>query len=81
MAKLKAVVIRWRDSFVSSRWQDYDGGLHIHEITSIGWLLEDTKDKLVIALSHDEHPHANEWADILVVPREAIVSKKVVKYE
>ncbi len=77
MAKPKAVHVRWRDAGGSSAWQAYDGSA-IMVIESIGWLIEDTKDKLVFASSYDDQPN-RKWADVTTVPRECVVSKKVVK--
>ncbi len=78
MAKPKAVYVRWRDSCSHTKWQSYDG-LKVMVIESTGWLVEDTKDSLVIAQSYDDQKE-RQWADIMVIPRECVVSKKVVKY-
>ena len=77
MAKPKAVYVRWRDAGGSSAWQVYEG-LNVMPVESIGWVIEDTKDKLVIASSYDNREN-RQWADITVIPRECVVSKKVVK--
>ena len=77
MAKPKAVRVVWRDSALYRGWQSYDGCTPTL-IESIGWLVEDTKDKLVIATSYDDNEDRG-WAGLMVIPRECVVSKKVVK--
>lgn len=77
-AKPTAVHVRWRDSATHTKWQSYEGR-DVMVIESVGWLLEETKDKVVIASSYDDQGE-RQWADIMVIPRECVVSKKVVKY-
>jgi len=66
----------WTDAYFIHGWDvpedlDFDDAV----IHSVGFLLEDSKKRIVIAMSKDEE----EAADYLVIPRVWVKSTKVLK--
>ncbi len=76
--KPKAVFVRWRDSAHYRGWQNATGVSPMH-CASIGWLIEETKGHIAIALSRSEDEDGLPWGEVEVIPRECIISTKVVK--
>ncbi len=78
MAKLKIVHVTWRDSTGVDGWANWDETQFVHIIESVGLLVHENKDHLAIALSHNGNPDATRWNQLLIIPAEVIVKKRVV---
>lgn len=62
----KIVVIEWLDITFFGNWNDRDEPVAAQAVT-VGWLLEDTDQQLVIASSYEYQDET--WADIHVFPK------------
>ena len=65
---MKQAIITWRDSMLyneQTELQEYP----IEVIISIGWLIIEDKDRVVIA----RDKIGNEWRGVVAIPRENIV--------
>ena len=72
---MKVVYIEWLDSYGISGWHDYDC-LDVPACKSIGYLLEENKDKVVICQSYSE---AGQKYSILAIPKCSIKKRKTIK--
>ncbi len=76
----KVVRVRWRDSAQHLGWVDpAEEELKVHPIESIGFLVEETDDHIVIASSHNMAEGTIPWCQVVVIPAEAVVEKKVLR--
>lgn len=70
MKKHHAYVVKWRDSSSLRGWTDMDHKQHsVSLITSVGWLVRETKTELTIATCISDH---GSTRDAVTIPREAI---------
>ena len=79
MKKIHAYTINWRDSAGLRGWRQMDPReFGVSDITSIGWLIHETKKEITITTSISEHGSA---MDALTIPREAITRmRKIPNY-
>lgn len=65
----KKVMVKWEDSAATSGWYDLDrkpyGAVMCY---SAGWLIEDTKKHVVLALNWNE----GQCGDYMTIPRSAV---------
>ncbi len=66
------VLVHWVDSASHPYWQDGNTEYSLLECYSVGFLIEESVDKLVIAQSAALDPDAKPWADVIVIPRVAV---------
>ncbi len=71
--KVKPVVVRWVDSTGISGWSKYTASKM--ECTTVGHLVEKTKDRVVIALNRSQYNDG----DYMEIPNVAIKSIKKLK--
>lgn len=82
MPKYPLVRVEWRDSYgVGASWQEIDDFLEAPSLScfSVGWLVLETKECLVIVphLSEQGHAHAKEQGcGDMTIPKEAVVKIK-----
>ncbi len=74
---LKLVHVTWEDSARSSSWETFEElrGEHVIECRSVGWVIEDHDDHLVLGPHVGASPQ--QACGTMVIPKRAIV--KVVK--
>ncbi len=76
----KVVRVLWRDSAQHLGWVDpAEEEFKVHPIESIGFLVEENDDCIVIAASHNMTDGAVPWCQVVVIPAEAVVEKKVLR--
>lgn len=74
--KLRMVRVRWVDSAATSKpWMADGETLAADKCVSIGYLVEKTKKKLLLAQSRS----SCEWGNPLAIPRVAVTSIRRVK--
>ena len=67
---MKLVLVEWRDSAVQYGWQHadhFDG--EIEKCQSVGFLLKETPDSVVLLLSRS---NTGNWAEGITIPKLAI---------
>lgn len=69
----KLVRIKWHDCVQYSGWHSLDEVKKVEKwiIESVGWLVDERKKEIVIAMSHCE----NKAADLLVIPKKMILER------
>lgn len=68
---MKTVIVKWRDSNIfNEQWGEDEEEFEVSEITSIGFLIKDEKDRIVIA----REKVGEDWRGIIAIPRENIIS-------
>lgn len=78
MKKHYAYVVKWRDSCSNRGWNRMNAGDDdVATITSVGWVVRETKTALTISTSISDHGSA---IDPLTIPREAITRKTRLKH-
>ncbi len=76
----KMLRVVWRDSVGDSGWHDADDTFSVDVIESIGFLVSEDKDRLVLATSRLTIRHDGPlWSGMVTIPAEAVVSKKVLR--
>jgi hypothetical protein len=76
----KIVHVCWRDSAQHLGWVDpVEEELKVHPIESIGFLVEETDDHIIIASGHNMAEGAVPWCQVVVIPIGAVVEKKVLR--
>ena len=75
---MKAYRIRWRDAKTSHGWREKDDiNLEPFVCETLGFLVQQDKRNITVAASYCK---ANEtYAEIVTIPVECIISKKVVR--
>ncbi len=76
----KMMLVEWRDSSSRGQWDsvdEYKRGSHLGPIQSVGFVLESTKDRLILIQSQSSHT----WhiCDSITIPAEAIVRKRILR--
>lgn len=76
---MKAVYLEWRDSTQHARWHPPDGFKNEKGVTvkSIGYIVEENKD--VVVLAGNISGETNEVSSITVIPKSAIVKRRIVR--
>lgn len=76
---MKKVYLRWLDSEASNEWTDIDDISDELELTeSVGWLIKETEQFYLVALSYDEG--TNSINNYKKIPRCAVVGRlKILK--
>jgi hypothetical protein len=74
----KMVLIEWKDAESADSWTpaneiDHDYAL----IKSVGWLINENKKTVTLALNHDTKNEA--YSCILKIPKGMIKSRKIIK--
>ena len=69
---LLKVIVEWRDSNQYSGWMEKSHPFALALITSVGWLLADEEQRIVIAHSYDKE--GDTALGICVIPKENIIS-------
>lgn len=73
MKKHHAYIVTWRDSATLRGWMEMDSKHHgVTTITSVGWLVRETKTELTIATCISENGNTR---DAVTIPREAITKR------
>lgn len=70
--------VYWIDSSSRSGWNDRptkDWTMHDLECHSVGWVIQETKELLVIAQSYSNDQHG----DIMAIPKSQIKKRKIIK--
>jgi hypothetical protein len=69
------VRVHWEDAIVFHGWEHYDPYLHRpRQITTVGYLVEDSNSGLVIAASYDAAQGENgHWCQLTVIPRASVI--------
>lgn len=82
MSDYPFVRVEWVDSTATADWMAPDAvdkALRCATITTIGWLMLDAPDRIIIASSHDD-----TWelvGELIAIPRPAIVASSRVVAE
>ena len=77
MRTLPMVCVAWQDSCAEANWlSDADATMHVAEIHSVGWLLEDTDDQVTLAQSIDWEGKTGER---LTMPKCVVTSITVLR--
>lgn len=74
--KRKAVRVSWRDSRMYVTQTDGDQIEGVCTIHSVGILMEEHTDRVIISRDHLD---GDQWRGVLVIPRENIVKMKVLR--
>lgn len=76
--KRHAYIVQWEDSCTLGGWQRQDGNHCVSRITTIGWLVRESKKEMTLttSMSHD----SGSVMDALTIPRCAIVKSKKLKH-
>jgi hypothetical protein len=73
-----AYLVKWRDSCSVRGWNSMaSAGDEVTTITSVGWIVRETKTELTITTSISDHGSA---MDPLTIPREAITKKTRLRH-
>ena len=75
---MRIVEVQWLDSFVLSGWHCSEAEVDISKCQTIGYVLRDEKDSLVLAQSLSD---AGNIADIIAIPKVSIIDIKEIKEE
>lgn len=76
----KILMITWIDSCSSNGWQQpAEAKARISECQSVGFLVEETKDAIALALSRTTQEGFAPYADIVSIPKVAIKRKRVIR--
>jgi len=71
----RLVMVQWSDSTITaSRWVAEDETLKITSCTSVGWIVDKTKNRIVIAGHRIDETGAH--AGLIAIPRVAITSMR-----
>ena len=76
---LVPVYVIWHDAVSEDDWQDLDSAkeLHSHQIHSLGFLIEEDKNRIVIALSLDKEN--DSASQTLVIPKTWMLGMKKLR--
>ena len=76
----KMLRVTWRDSVGDSGWHDADDTFSVDVIESVGFLVDENSDRLVLATSRlTTRINGPLWSGMVTIPAEAVVSKKVLQ--
>ena len=75
----KMLWVRWRDSSCYHRWRSAEGCSTL-AVETLGWLIEDTKEHLMVAMDRAMDEDAEPWAEIEVIPKGMVIEKRVLKH-
>lgn len=74
------VYVRWADSYERHGWHEEGGARAPFIIQTVGMLVEETADALVVAHSwahHDyDHPRTNDFTSPMTIPKIAILASR-----
>ena len=77
MRSLPMVCVAWQDSCSEAEWlHDAEATMHVAEIHSVGWLLEDTDDQVTLAQSVDWEGKTGER---LTMPKSVVTNITVLR--
>jgi len=68
MKEVKRVEVQWVDSISSGSWHDYDKEDVDMSCTSVGMLIENSKDRMVLALNQS----AYGFGHYITIPKTAV---------
>ena len=71
------VEVEWIDSAVSHGWTNDYGS--ISRITSVGYVVEDNENQIVITESVDHEPRQAKYGCTMAIPRSAIQKVRVLR--
>lgn len=74
--KHHAYVIKWKDSSTHRGWREIGGDHIASDITSVGWLVNQTPKTVTITTSIS---HCGNVVDPLTIPREAVTKMTKLK--
>jgi hypothetical protein len=67
--KYHAYVVKWRDSSTLRGWSSMEGDHSVAVITSVGWMVKETKTALTLTTGISEHGNV---CDAITIPRETV---------
>lgn len=79
---MKRLEVEWRDSYQTHGWEQIEktktetAEPNYLNCTSVGYLIDDSNDRLTLAMSLGQHANA---ADFLTIPREAILNMRPLR--
>lgn len=74
----KIIKVWWEDSNSTAGWQDVaDCKVNIAYCETVGFLVEETKDAICMALSRCTTPRNNPYAHLITIPKCCIKRTKV----
>ena len=77
--KLKTIYVRWHDSTSWTRWRALPlDDTELCVIETVGILIEEHKDRVVIAHSVSDADHCD---GVLAIPKSAILHRRFIKVE
>ena len=80
MKQVKPIYVEWVDSAGTSGWSNKEE-LHTHALKcrSVGWLIEENDECLIICLNHAIPPVNREYGEVVTIPKVAVTKKKFLK--
>jgi hypothetical protein len=76
MKKHHAYVVKWRDSSTLRGWQHIEGDHSVAIITSVGWMVKETKTAVTLTTGISE---GGSVCDAITIPREAVTKMTRLK--
>lgn len=78
--KHKLVIVEWFDAHSIDGWEPLEGEKKNVKCTSVGWLISDTKDNIVIVPNiADKGENKFDGCGKMIIPKVSIVSKRNLK--
>ena len=75
----KIVSVYWIDSASHPYWQDEEEVFSALNCHTVGFLIKENDEILVIAQSYAIDKSAKPWADVIVIPKVSVKSQEVLK--
>lgn len=75
----------WTDAVVAQGWENQEEAHTIHPVRSVGWLIKETRQELVLAADVSVDGLENEDSDVetnrrIAIPKSWIISRKKTRF-
>lgn len=72
------LLVEWVDIVTDVGWEDKSKTLNTHHCVSVGWVLSEDKNTLVLYSTYGTGPDATETNNRIAIPKATITSRKVL---
>lgn len=76
---MKPVMVKWQDAVSSDAWEETEEAkeLEPHAITTIGWLVDENKQRIIVGLNWDQDRGA--VSQTIAIPKSWILEQRILR--
>lgn len=78
MSKVKIELVNWVDSCSHHGWKDSDPDDYVAFCQSVGFVVRDAPDRVVLALNRSADEVTQPWGDLITIPKTSITKRTVL---